>query len=338
VTGVAGWAAEARLWQAEGRAAALVRVTDAAGLGPRPAEELLLVDDAGVTAGQLLGGTLEPAVTDAARALLHDPDRRVATISFGVADEDAENAGLTCGGYVDVLVQRLHDVPAGLWDALISGRPAALATATSGPAGSVVHRPGQPAEGTLGSQELDEVARSTAQPLLTRPGHHVSRASHEDVQIIVETWFPVPQLVIVGGSTLSEALVAQAGLLGWPASIVVTRDEAMAAVGALGPADLLVVVDHDHDLATDVLVAALRGPASYVAALGSRHTQEVRRARLDAAGMDETSMARYHGPAGLDIGSRSPAEAAVSIVAEVLAERSGRSAAPLQQTTGRVSG
>jgi xanthine dehydrogenase accessory factor len=338
VTGVAGWAAEARLWQAEGRAAALVRVTDAAGLGARPAEELLLVDDAGVTAGQLLGGTLEPAVTDAARALLHDPDRRVASISFGVADEDAENAGLTCGGYVDVLVQRLDDVPAGLWDALSSGRPAALATATAGTAGSVVHRPGQPAEGTLGSDELDELARSTAQPLLSRPGHHVGRVTLHDTEVVVETWFPAPRLVIVGGSGLSEALVAQAALLGWPASIAVTHDEAMSAVDALGPADLLVVVDHDHDLATEVLVTALRGPASYVSALGSRHTQQERRARLEAAGMDDTLMARYHGPAGLDIGSRSPAEAAVSIVAEVLAERSGRSAAPLQQTTGRVSG
>ena len=101
---------------------------------------------------------------------------------------------------------------------------------------------------------------------------------------------------------------------------------------------MIIVVDHDHDLATPVLTAALAGPAGYVGGLGSRHTQTERRARLQAAGVDDATMERYHGPTGLDLGARTPAETAVSIVAEVLAERSGRPAAPLEQTTGRVSG
>jgi len=127
-------------------------------------------------------------------------------------------------------------------------------------------------------------------------------------------------------------------LMGWPASIVTVQGEALDAVGALAEGDVVVVVDHDHDLATPVLVAALRGAPAYVGGLGSRHTQAERRARLEAAGLDAPTLARYHGPTGLDLGARSPAETAVSIVAEVLALRSGRPAAPLAQTAGRIGG
>jgi xanthine dehydrogenase accessory factor len=255
-----------------------------------------------------------------------------------VADDDAEGAGLTCGGYVRVLVQRLDDVPAPLWEALADGRPAALATYVTGPAGASVHRPGQPTECTLGTTELDDLARATAAPLLARPGHHLSRARLDEAELIVEAWHPVPQLVVVGASAFSDALVAQVQLLGWPGRVVTTQDEALAAVDGLSAGDLVVVVDHDHDLATSVLAAALRGRIGYVGGLGSRHTQAERRARLAQAGVTDEEMAAYHGPTGLDLGARTPAESAVSIVAEVLAVRSGRKPASLEGSASRIGG
>ena len=331
-------AAIARSWVEEGRTAAVVRVIDAAGLGPAHRRGVLLVDEAGTADGSLLGGALDDVVTAAALDLLATPDRHVERLSFDVADDDAESAGLTCGGFVHVLVQRLDDVPVPLWEALADGRPAALATTVTGPAGASVHRPGQPPAGTLGTAELDDLARSTAAPLLARPGHHLSRARLDEAELIVEAWHPVPQLVVVGASAFSDALVAQVQLLGWPGRVVTTQDEALAAVDGLAAGDLVVVVDHDHDLATPVLAAALRGRIGYVGGLGSRHTQAERRARLAQAGVSDEEMASYHGPTGLDLGARTPAETAVSIVAEVLAVRSGRTPAPLEGAASRIGG
>jgi xanthine dehydrogenase accessory factor len=326
----------ARSWLKEGRQAALIRVTDTVGLGLRPTDEFLLVDGEGRTDGAMLGGTLDVALTEAARGLL-DGGQPVLSLGFDVGDDDAERAGLICGGHLNVLVQRLDHVPGSLWDALADGQPAALATAVDG-SGAMVLRARQPADGSLGSDAFDDAARLAAEPLLSQPGRHVARTMAEGREIVVEAWHPVPRLVVVGASPLSDALVAQVALLGWPAAIVRDAAEALAEAENLEAGDLLVVVDHDHDLATPVLIAALEGPAGYVGALGARHTQEKRRARLAEAGVDDDTMARYHGPTGLDLGARTPAEAAVSIVAEMLAVRSGRSAAPLQQTTGRVSG
>jgi xanthine dehydrogenase accessory factor len=336
MTSIARQAAVARDWVEQGRSGALVRVTDNAGLGPRPTDELLLVDDSGRTEGTLLGGTLDSTLTDAARTLLAGTAPLI-MLGLDIGDDDAEQAGLTCGGHVNVLVQRLDHVPLSLWDALADGRPAALATALDG-AGAAVHRPKEPADGSLGSPALDDATRSVAEPLFARPGRHVARASTEEGEAIVEAWHPVPRLVVVGASALSTALVAQAVLLGWPAEVVTDAAEALAQAEALEAGDLVIVVDHDHDLATPVLAAALAGPAGYVGGLGSRHTQAERRARLQAAGLDEATMGRYHGPTGLDLGARTPAETAVSIVAEVLAERSGRPAAPLAGTSGRIGG
>src|SRR5262245_1333757 len=111
-------AAVARSWVEEGRSAAVVRVIDAAGLGPRPTEELLLVDDTGQADGSLLGGVVDDVVIAAARGVLATPNGHTSAFKLDIAEADAEGAGLTCGGYVQVLVQRLDDVPTPLWDAL----------------------------------------------------------------------------------------------------------------------------------------------------------------------------------------------------------------------------
>jgi xanthine dehydrogenase accessory factor len=330
----------ARDWASEGRAAALLRVIDAAGLGPRPAAELLLIDAAGASAGSLLGGAAGPALETEARELLVDPaSASPRMLSLDIADDDAETAGLTCGGYVSVLVQRLSDVPAPLWDALADDQPVALATALTGAAGTRVFRPREPGTGTFGSTELDEATEAAARTLLGRPGHHVERVQLADAEVVVEAWHPVPQVVSVGTSGLADALERQAGLLGWPARTVSTLDDALAAVDALTATDVVVVIDHDHAVATPVLVAALERGVGYVGALGSRKTQQARREHLLAAGLDDEALAALHAPIGLDLGARTPAETAVSIVAEVLAVRSGRDPAPLATTTtARVSG
>ena len=112
----------------------------------------------------------------------------------------------------------------------------------------------------------------------------------------------------------------------------------MAAIGALTSADVVVVIEHDPFIATPALAGALRGGVGYVGALGSRRTQLARRTHLADVGVREADIARMHGPTGLDLGARSPAETAVSIVAEVIAVRSGRTGNPLTSTTGRITG
>jgi xanthine dehydrogenase accessory factor len=330
----------AREWASEGRTAALLRVVDAAGLGPRPAAELLLIDADGASTGSLLGGAAGAALeTEAHDLLTGPPGESHRMLSLDIADDDAESAGLTCGGYVSVLVQPLADVPTVLWDALADDQPVALATALNGAAGSRVFRPREPGTGTFGSTELDEAAETTARALLGRPGHHVERVKLADAEVVVEAWHPVPQVVSVGASGLADALEQQAALLGWPSRTVSTLDDALAAVDGLTATDVIVVIDHDHAVATPVLVAALRGGVGYVGALGSRKTQQARREHLLAAGIDDGELAALHAPTGLDLGARTAAETAVSIVAEVLAVRSGRNPAPLATTsTARVSG
>ena len=332
-------ATTARRWLDEGRAAALLRITDAAGLGPRARAEVLLVDAHGATAGSLLGGALDGALEAAARDFLADDAAEpVRTVALDVTDDDAESAGLTCGGFVSVLIQPLAGVPSGLWDALAQGQPVALATVVGGGAGSQVYRLREPSTGSFGSSEIDEATEASARALLARPGHHLDRVQVAGAEVVVEAWHPVPRVLSVGASALADALARQAELLGWSARTVTTLDEALAAVDELSVADVVVVIDHDHEVATPVLAAALRGGVGYVGALGSRTTQQARREHLLAAGFDDDGLAPLHAPTGLDLGARTPAETAVSIVAEVLASRSGRAPAPLAATQGRIGG
>lgn len=239
---------------------------------------------------------------------------------------------------MELLVQRLDAIPQQLWDTLSAGRPAALVTVLGADHAPMVVHPGGALIGNLGDSALETMAQSEAEPMLTFPGPSHTRIPVGDLELLIESWNPVPRLLIVGSSDLSIALTRQVELLGWTATTAVGADSALAAVADLSVADVVIVIDHDPFVATPVLAAALRRGLGYVGALGSRRTQQRRREHLADLGVGPLDVARVHGPTGLDIGSRTPAETAVSIVAEIIAVRTARTGAPLASTTGRISG
>jgi xanthine dehydrogenase accessory factor len=166
---------------------------------------------------------------------------------------------------------------------------------------------------------------------------------------------PAPRLLVVGATDTAEELCHAAKSLGWrtavadPRAGLVTRerlpspdelvaawpDEALQRL-APGPDTAVVVLTHEERLDVPALSTALRSDAFYVGAIGSRRTQERRRERLLEAGLGEDDLERIAGPAGLDLGAHSPAETAVSILAEVLAVRAGRSGGRLVERSGPI--
>jgi len=330
-------AAIVEAWLTQRREGAIARVIGAEGLGPRPGDDVLVVDSNGRTGGSLLAGAVQPEVVTAARALLESQQRQ-RVISIAVESADATAAGLTCGGAVEVLIQRLDAIPATLWDTLAAGRPAALVTMFGRDVAPIVVHPGGALTGSFGDSGLDTMAQAEAEPMLTHPGPSVSRLHVGPLELVIESWNSVPRLLVVGASDLSVALTRQVELLGWVATTAVGVDSALAAVATLSPADVVVVIDHDPFVASPVLAAALQDGIGYVGALGSRRTQQSRRDHLADIGVRAIEIDRLHGPTGLDIGPRTPAETAVSIVAEIIAVRSGRSGAPLANTSGRIIG
>jgi xanthine dehydrogenase accessory factor len=114
----------------------------------------------------------------------------------------------------------------------------------------------------------------------------------------------------------------------WPAAALAQRE--------LGPRDAVLVFTHDPKFDVPALVAALATGAGYVGALGSRRTTADRDRRLREAGVAEQAIARIHAPCGLDIGGRTPGEVAISVLAEMVAERTGRPGAPLRETSGTI--
>jgi xanthine dehydrogenase accessory factor len=147
-----------------------------------------------------------------------------------------------------------------------------------------------------------------------------------------------PRVVIVGtAAPIGDALARQVELLGWTPVRTSGVDDSVAAIGELGAGDAVVVLEHQHAIATPVLAAALRGDVGYVGAIGSRRMQAARVTSLQRAEVSDDELAALHCPSGLDLGAATPPESAVSIVAEIVATRTGRDPVPLRASTKRIS-
>jgi xanthine dehydrogenase accessory factor len=325
-----------RHWAAAAPAAVgVVRVLERHGFGTVEAGQVLVARSDGAIAGTVLRGALDRDVVTLGIAAATRPTTR----SAHVGEADAVAAGLACAGGATLLGHPLASRPAAaLGEALEQGAPAALAATVDGAAALVLTGPDlEQRHGSLGAPALDEAVADAARRLLRRGATVTRRIAAEGVEVLLDLWVPVPSVLVVGAGAIGDALVAQAALLGWSAHVVTDPDEASAAVDDFSDADVLVLLDHDPAFDA-VLARALRRGRGFVGALGSRHTQAARRPRLEAAGLSEAELAALHGPVGLDLGARTPAETAVSIVAQVIAARAGRAATALAAGEGRIGG
>ncbi|SFN31810.1 xanthine dehydrogenase accessory factor [Pseudonocardia ammonioxydans] len=327
--------ADLRRW-ASGDATAIgvVRVLDRHGFGSVESGQLIAATPGGEVSGLLYRGALD----DSAYPLAAEAAGGAAAVREAhVAESSALAAGLACAGGATLVG---HPLPAAaaaaLGAALEAARPAALLSTVEGGAALVLTGPGLTEEhGDLGA--VTAAAAAEARTLLRRGATTTERVRVEGVDLLVDVWVPVPSMLVVGEGALGAALHAQAGLLGWSARTVTTLEEARAAVADFTDADVLVLLDHAPAFDAILLEGIAHG-RGFLGALGSRRTQAARRERLLGAGATDDQLAAIHGPVGLDLGARTPAETAVSVVAEVIALRAGRSASALAGSSGRIGG
>jgi xanthine dehydrogenase accessory factor len=275
-------------------------IVDTDGFGGRDPADAVAITPGGGRVGSLLSGAGDDQLADVAAGKA-DHGRLV---DVHVGDVDALVAGLSCGGDARCLLVPAATLPSELWERLAARDPVCLVTHLDGR---------EVAETALYTSDTIAGASLTVAQLFARG---VSATAVESETVVTVLW-PVPRLVIVGAGAIADALQAAAAFLGWQTQTITDGDTATGVIAGLAVLDKLVVTSHDLDIAGRSLAAALSSEVGYIGALGSRRTQQSRADWLAYRGM--TDLGRIHGPAGLDIGAQTPAEIAVSIVAEAVA-------------------
>ncbi|MET7760068.1 XdhC/CoxI family protein [Streptomyces sp. NPDC005389] len=345
-------AEELHRWVEQGREFAVATVVAVGGSAPRQPGAALAVDSDGTAIGSVSGGCVEGAVYDLCQQALEDG--KTVVERFGYSDEDAFAVGLTCGGIIDILVTPVRGgvFPAAL-AAASTGEAAALARIVSGPEDlmgrALLVRPDGSYEGKLGGHpELDRTAAGEARAMLdagrtgtVEIGEDGSRCG-QPLTLLVESSVPAPRMIVFGAIDFAAALVRVGKFLGYHVTVCDARP-VFATPARFPEADeivvewphrylestevdgrtVLCVLTHDAKFDVPLLQAALRLPVAYVGAMGSRRTHEDRNKRLREVGVTELELTRLRSPIGLDLGARTPEETALSIGAEIVANRRG---------------
>lgn len=257
---------------------------------------------------------------------------------------------------------RLYDE---LRAAVAEERPAALATVVAGPgAGAkLLIVAGEQPRSTIDDAGLARVVERDTEAALAsgissvrRYGAH-GEAREDTVTVFVEAYSPPPRMLIFGAVDFTAALVRVAKVLGYRVTVCDAREvfatparfpladevvvdwphRLLEREGAtLGPRDAVCVLTHDAKFDVPAIVAALATDVGYLGAMGSRRTTTERAERLRAEGVTREQLARINAPIGLDLGARTPEETAVSICAEIIAQRTGRGAPRLKDADGPI--
>ena len=351
---------------AEGRRVAVATVTRVLGSAPRTLGTAMAVTDAGAVIGSISGGCVEGAIYDSAQEVLGTGHGLLT--EFGVSEDDAFAAGLSCGGTVEVFLAEIApagrnalaaDVRAQL-ERAAAGQAAGLALVVEGTGAGLILAP-QGAADPENSAGLDaDALRRIRAELAARVNGGESTLGSVDCDGVTSRVLYLvaqapPRCLIFGAVDFASALSAAATLLGYRVTVCDARAvfatperfPTAAEVVVEWPSDYLArtvtdartvvcVLTHDEKFDLPLLSTALSLDVGYVGAMGSRRTHERRMLRLREAGVSADALDRLHSPIGLDLGASSPEETAVSILAEVLAARTGASGAPLRNRRGPI--
>ncbi|HUZ09460.1 MAG TPA: XdhC family protein [Acidimicrobiales bacterium] len=353
-----------RGWCEDGTPFALATVVGIRGSAPRPPGAAMAVSAGGEVIGSVSGGCVEGAVYELATSLL--PDGAATLTTFGISDDEAFAVGLTCGGILDVLVTPISSAEAHLLAEVLRsgqvGEPVALATISAGPMlGARLAIWPDRTLGSLGDPGLDTHVTEDARGMLAQGqsgarhfGTHGERLS-SDREVFIQSFAPPPRMIVFGAIDFASAVARIGVFLGYHVTVCDARavfatpkrfPEAHEVVcdwphrylarTQVDERTVICVLTHDPKFDIPALELALRGPAVYVGAMGSRRTHEDRLTRLREAGLNEEELGRLVSPIGLDIGARTPEETAVSIAADIIRRRWDASGLPLAARTGRI--
>ena len=305
-------------WLAEGHRCELVTVIKTWGSSPRPIGATLAVRDDGRVMGSVSGGCIEDDLIENVRAKGISPDAKPHILSYGISADDAHRFGLPCGGTIELAIEPLH---AG------SGLPELLQRLEGG---------------ELLERRLD--LNSGAVTLAAAAPGAVLRVENE---VLHTVHGPRWRLIIIGAGPLSRFLAQVASGMDYRVTVCDPREEYRADWNLPGvellhamPDDVViesrldarsavVALTHDPKLDDLALMEALKSGAFYVGAIGSRLNNAKRRERLKLFDLSDEQLDRLHGPIGLYIGSKTPAEIAIAILAEMTAIKNGVPAAML---------
>ncbi|EGX54968.1 xanthine dehydrogenase [Streptomyces zinciresistens K42] len=352
-------------WWAAGAPFGLATVVATSRSAPRDPGAAMAVGPDDEVVGSVSGGCVEGAVFELAREVVASGEARLA--AFGYDDGDALAVGLPCGGEITLLVRpvtaRLDPAFGEVAASVGAGRPVAVATVADGPArrGAALAVWPDRTAGTLGSPGLDAAVTADARGELalgaTGLRHYGPRGERREdaVAVFLHSFAPPPRMLVFGAIDYAAAVARIGGFLGYrvtvcdarpvfatpkrfPAGVEVVVDWPHRYLGGIrtDARTVICVLTHDPKFDVPLLQEALRRPAAYIGAMGSRRTHEERMRRLAGTGLAAAELARLRSPVGLDLGARTPEEVAVSVAAEIVALRWGGSGAPLTGTAGAV--
>ncbi|MFD4673476.1 XdhC family protein [Lentzea sp. NPDC058450] len=316
---------------------------------PRPPGAAMLVTQDGEAVGSVSGGCVEGAVYDLAQETGGPVLQR-----YGVSDDDAFAVGLTCGGIIDIYVEKINAETfpqlGEVVETVRAEEPVAVATVIEHPDGigrRMVIWPDR-RDGTLGSERIDDAVTDDARGMLASGRSGVlqygpdGQRRGEGMSVFVNSFEPPPRMLVFGAIDFAAAMARLGAFLGYRVTVCDARpvfatrsrfpeaDEVVVAwphkylqaeASKLDERTVIAVLTHDPKFDVPLLEVALRLKVGYVGAMGSRRTHEDRLNRLRDTGMSESELAALSSPIGLDLGARTPEETAVAIAAEIISLR-----------------
>jgi xanthine dehydrogenase accessory factor len=354
-------------WWESGDTFGLATVVRTFSSAPREPGAAMAVSAAGEAIGSVSGGCVEGAVYELATQVT--ATGQPVLQRYGISDDDAFAVGLTCGGIIDIFVEpaskELYADLGEIAHAVREGIPVAVATIIEGPGEVGARRiiwEDDRTTGTLGAGDrLDQAVDDDARGMLAQGLTAVRRYGpdgerrRDELAVFVQSFAPAPRMLVFGAIDFAAAVARAGKFLGYRVTVCDARP-VFATKSRFPDADQVVtdwphrylsgtttdartvicVLTHDPKFDVPLLEVALRLPAAYIGAMGSRRTHDDRLARLREVGMSEAELARLRSPIGLDLGARTPEETAIAIAAELIQLRWGGSGRPLTETSGRI--